>query len=45
VAVEILLADWIPRKIVADVAYLSNAPELLRAFIRSATPSARSGRN
>jgi len=34
VAVEILLVDWIPRKIVADVAYLSNAPELLRAFIR-----------
>jgi Domain of unknown function (DUF6398) len=34
VAVEILLADWIPRKIVADVAYLSKAPELLRAFIR-----------
>lgn len=34
VAVEILLADWIPRKIVADVAYLSRAPELLRAFIR-----------
>jgi hypothetical protein len=34
VAVEILLADWIPRKIVADVSYLSKAPELLRAFIR-----------
>jgi Domain of unknown function (DUF6398) len=34
VAVEILLADWIPRKIVAGVAYLSKAPELLRAFIR-----------
>jgi uncharacterized protein DUF6398 len=34
VAVEILLADWIPRKIVADVAYLSKAPGLLRAFIR-----------
>ncbi len=34
VAVEILLVDWIPRKIVADVSYLSKAPELLRAFIR-----------
>ena len=33
-AVEILLADWIPRKIVADVAYLDQAPDLLRAFIR-----------
>ena len=31
---EILLADWIPRKIVADPAYLSKAPELLRSFIR-----------
>lgn len=36
VAVEILLADWIPRKIVADAAYLAKAPELLRAFIRFA---------
>jgi hypothetical protein len=34
VAVEILLADWIPRKIVADVPYLAQAPELLRAWIR-----------
>jgi hypothetical protein len=34
VAVEILLADWIPRKIVADASYLSKAPGLLRAFIR-----------
>jgi hypothetical protein len=34
VAVEILLADWIPRKIVADVPYLAQAPALLRAFIR-----------
>jgi hypothetical protein len=34
VAVEILLTDWIPRKIVADVPYLAKAPELLRAFIR-----------
>lgn len=34
VAVEILLLDWIPRKIVADVPYLAKAPEVLRAFIR-----------
>ena len=34
VAVEILLADWIPRKIVAGPGYLSKAPTLLRAFIR-----------
>jgi len=33
-AVELLLVDWIPRKIVADEAYLSKAPSLLRAFIR-----------
>jgi Domain of unknown function (DUF6398) len=33
-AVEILLADWIPRKIVASPGYLSKAPALLRAFIR-----------
>ena len=34
VAVEILLADWIPRKIVASPEHLSKAPGLLRAFIR-----------
>ena len=34
VAAEILLADWIPRKIVAGVPYLSKAPALLRAFIQ-----------
>ena len=34
VKVEILLDDWIPRKIVAPVEYLANAPDLLRAFIR-----------
>lgn len=34
VAVEILLVDWIPRKIVAEAGYLAKAPELLRAFIR-----------
>ena len=34
VAVEILLLDWIPRKIVADADQLSAAPDLLRAFVR-----------
>ena len=34
VAVEILLADWLPRKIAASPEYLSAAPALLRAFIR-----------
>lgn len=33
VAVEMLLVDWIPRKIVADAAHLSRAPALLRALI------------
>jgi hypothetical protein len=33
-AVEILLADWIPRKIMADAAYLKQAPRVLRAFVR-----------
>jgi len=33
VNVEMLLADWLPRKIVADPAYLSKAPDLLRAFV------------
>ncbi|MDK3258540.1 DUF6398 domain-containing protein [Blastococcus capsensis] len=36
VTVEILLTDWIPRKIAADVDYLAQAPGLLRAFIRFA---------
>ncbi len=34
VAVEILLNDWIPRKIVAPPAFLAKAPALLRGFIR-----------
>jgi hypothetical protein len=34
VNIELLLCDWIPRRIVADVPYLAKAPELLRAFIR-----------
>lgn len=33
VAVEILLLDWLPRKIVAETSYLSLAPDLLRAFV------------
>jgi hypothetical protein len=36
VTVELLLADWFPRKIIADVAYLTKLPDLLRAFIRYA---------
>ena len=35
-AVEIVLLDWIPRKIVADADYLAKAPDLLRAFVRFA---------
>jgi Domain of unknown function (DUF6398) len=34
VSVEIILADWIPRKIVSDPTYLSKVPDLLRAFVR-----------
>ncbi len=34
VNVEMLLADWIPRKIVAEPSFLAKAPNLLRAFIR-----------
>jgi hypothetical protein len=34
VNVEMLLADWFPRKIVAEPAYLAKLPDLLRAFIR-----------
>jgi hypothetical protein len=33
-AVEILMLDWIPRKIMADVEVLAAAPDVLRAFIR-----------
>jgi hypothetical protein len=36
VKVEILLDDWIPRKIVAPAEYLAKAPDLLRAFVRFA---------
>lgn len=34
VAVEILLLDWLPRKVVASASYLRKAPDLLRAFVR-----------
>ncbi|HVX46270.1 MAG TPA: hypothetical protein VHC49_20430, partial [Mycobacteriales bacterium] len=34
VTVELLLADWMPRKIMAAPQYLAKLPELLRAFIR-----------
>lgn len=33
VNVEIVLADWYPRKVVADVAFLAKLPDLLRAFV------------
>lgn len=32
--VELLLADWLPRKVVADADFLAGAPDLLRSFIR-----------
>lgn len=35
-AVEILLLDWYPRKIVADQAYLGRMPAVLRAFVEFA---------
>lgn len=34
VSVEMLLVDWVPRKIVADASYLVQLPDLLRAFVR-----------
>ena len=34
VAVEILLADWLPRKVVAPFDHLAKAPDLLRDLIR-----------
>ncbi|MEX2621791.1 MAG: DUF6398 domain-containing protein [Egibacteraceae bacterium] len=33
-AVEILLSDWLPRKVMADAGFLARAPDLLRSFIR-----------
>lgn len=35
-AVEILLTDWIPRKVVAPGAFLAKVPEVLRAFVANA---------
>jgi hypothetical protein len=34
VTVEMLLADWFPRKVIAEPAYLAKLPELLRAYVR-----------
>lgn len=34
VAVEILLLDWLPRKVMAGQTFLAKAPDLLRAFVR-----------
>lgn len=34
VTVEMLLADWFPRKVIADPSYLVKLPDLLRAYIR-----------
>lgn len=33
VTVEMLLADWFPRKVIAEPTYLAKLPDLLRAFI------------
>jgi hypothetical protein len=33
VRVEILLADWLPRKVVAEVPYLAKVPALLRRYV------------
>ena len=34
VTVEMLLDDWFPRKVVAEPAYLSKLPDVVRAYIR-----------
>lgn len=34
VTVEMLLADWFPRKVIAESSYLAKLPDLLRAYIR-----------
>lgn len=36
VAVEMLLLDWVPRKIITDPGFLGRLPELVRDFIRYA---------
>jgi hypothetical protein len=33
VTVEMLMADWFPRKVIAEPAYLAKLPDLLRAYI------------
>ncbi|RYC05722.1 hypothetical protein [Nocardioides zhouii] len=34
VTVEMLLADWFPRKVIAEPSHLAKLPDLLRAYIR-----------
>ncbi len=34
VTVEMLLADWFPRKVIADPPYLAKLPDLLRSYVR-----------
>ncbi len=34
VTVEMLLSDWFPRKVIAELAYLAKLPDLVRAYIR-----------
>ncbi len=34
VTVEMLLTDWFPRKVIAEPAYLTKLPDLLRAYVR-----------
>jgi len=34
VTVEMLLVDWVPRKVIAEPSYLAKLPDLLRAYIR-----------
>jgi hypothetical protein len=34
VTVEMLLADWFPRKVIAEPGYLAKLPDLVRAYIR-----------
>lgn len=34
VTVEMLLADWFPRKVVAEPVYLAQLPDLMRAYVR-----------
>ncbi|ORA36415.1 hypothetical protein BST13_10735 [Mycobacterium aquaticum] len=43
VKVEMLLADWIPRKVVAPAEHLAKLPDLLRAYVRFAHAEAGIG--